>query len=539
LVRRAAICVLLVVVAAAPEVASAASIAAVPVLPPSLQDQLLGANTGGKFVCSATPAADGTAVYFSLALPASSSGPDVSGLYRRDLATGVTAELLPLPNQAECGTFSNDGALFAYNSATSDLVLIDLVSGTRLQLCSLCAGGGPLRFSDNGRYLFFSPVDGRLIRYDHQTGVQQPVTDATGAPLHAFALDYSISGDGQRIAFATGTAGVVSQPATQPNFMYAYVSDFATGDNQLISLEASAPVFGDRPLISADGTRVAYFRFSSTGLGQAALVTLRSGEQQLISVTRQLVQGNGFSAPIAISANGNAVLFESTATDLVAGVTIQLPTAPTFSDHGPLYYRDVAGGETVLVTRSVNGARNSTDGGGEAVFDRAGDTVVFISHADDLVVGGPPNPMDQVYTFSMSDRSTTLLTTDWPTPQLAASPRISGQGGAIVFDLAIDALGVAILPYVAIAPTVTPPQQCPTRETRKRRGESHRRCSCVPVQSATSRHSDDRGERCSDCDTSVGRDDGYRKGSAPRTAGHSQESMIRCPPGVSNPEPTD
>ena len=74
--------------------ATATSTAAGPVLPPSLQNQLMRAYTGGKSVCSATAAHDGTAVYFSLALPASSSGPDASGLYRRDLTTGVATQRL-------------------------------------------------------------------------------------------------------------------------------------------------------------------------------------------------------------------------------------------------------------------------------------------------------------------------------------------------------------------------------------------------------------------------------------------------------------
>jgi len=442
--------------------ATATSTAAGPVLPPSLQNQLMRAYTGGKSVCSATPAHDGTAVYFSLALPASSSGPDASGLYRRDLTTGVATRLLPTPNEQNCGQFASNGSLFASRSGAGDLVVLDLVNRTRHQLCSSCAAVGPLRFSDDGRYLFSSLTDGRLIRYDHQTGLQQAVPDATGAPLSAWANDYSISGDGQRVAFASGSSGVVSQPATQPNSVYAYVSNFASGRTQLISWEASTPVFGDRPLISADGTHVTYLRFGPSGVGHVALVALQSGEQQLLSVTPGSAPGNGSSVPMAISANGDAVLFESVATDLVAGVTVQLPNAPPLlSEHSPLYYRDVRSAETVLVTRSTNDDRNATDGGGDATFDRAGDTVVFISHADDLVAGGPPNNLDHAYSFSMLTRSATLLSHDWPTPAPAFSPRISDRGGVIVFDLGGDFFGVPSLPYVAGFATTEGPAPAP------------------------------------------------------------------------------
>ncbi|HWH68317.1 MAG TPA: hypothetical protein VNT26_02990, partial [Candidatus Sulfotelmatobacter sp.] len=140
-------------------------------------------------------------------------------------------------------------------------------------------------------------------------------------------------------------------------------------DFQLISAlppgqEAPAGGSGDSrvPVLSADGR---YVLFASTAnnlwlatnnqpipaaFPPALNVYLRdrtNGTTSLVSVNLTGVAGgNGDSVPLDISTNGRFALFESRATDLVAGDTNNAPD---------LFVRDLVDGTTVLVSSSTDG----------------------------------------------------------------------------------------------------------------------------------------------------------------------------------------
>ena len=155
-------------------------------------------------------------------------------------------------------------------------------------------------------------------------------------------------------------------------FSISAASLSAATNLQLVSISepsagAPAGAGGDSylPVISADGR---YVLFASTAdnlvltanhtpipvLIPASLnVYLRdraSNTTVLVSANLAGTGGNGNSLPWGISTNGQYVLFESTASDLVANDT---------NNAGDVFVRDVVNGTTLLVSVSANGTSGS------------------------------------------------------------------------------------------------------------------------------------------------------------------------------------
>ncbi len=152
-------------------------------------------------------------------------------------------------------------------------------------------------------------------------------------------------------------------------FLVSIASLSAATNLQLVSIsEPSAGASGDSylPVISADGR---YVLFASTA-NNLVLTTNHTPIPALIpaslnvylrdraSNTTVLVSanlagtggGNGNSLPWGISTNGQYVLFESAASDLVANDT---------NNAGDVFVRDMVNGTTLLVSVSADGTSGS------------------------------------------------------------------------------------------------------------------------------------------------------------------------------------
>jgi Tol biopolymer transport system component len=101
-----------------------------------------------------------------------------------------------------------------------------------------------------------------------------------------------------------------------------------------------------------------------------------TGTTTLISVnTNASAGGNGDSLPSAISTNGQFMLFESDANDLVPGDSNGI---------GDIFIRDVLNGSTSLVSVGTNGS-NANGSSRDAVMTPDGRYVAFVSAASNLV----------------------------------------------------------------------------------------------------------------------------------------------------------
>ncbi len=199
------------------------------------------------------------------------------------------------------------------------------------------------------------------------------------------------------------------------------------------------------PIVSADGR---YILFASTannlmlmtnGIPMAAttLPTLNVFLRDSASNTTTLVSvnlagtggGNGNSLPFGISTNGQFVLFESAAGNLVANDT---------TNAQEIFVRDVVNGTTTLVSVNTNGVSGSGESR-DPVMTPDGRYVAFTSAATDLVPGDTNNIPD-VFVRDMQSNSTTLVSVGaMPTSSSSFSagssetPEITPDGRYVAF----------------------------------------------------------------------------------------------------------
>ena len=197
-----------------------------------------------------------------------------------------------------------------------------------------------------------------------------------------------VGGDGRYVAFASAAsnlaAGVVDSNAASDAFLFDRVAQATT----VISRAAS------------DATRTA----------------------------------NGGSDPVAISDDGNTVLFESDATDLIAGVV----------DNNlgkDLFLYDRSSGSRILISRAAASATTAANGGSEAIaLSPDGRWVLFESSATNLVAGGSDgNGVPDVFLFDRNSGTTTLVSRASGSPTTTANGEsfaaaLSSNGQWIVFS---------------------------------------------------------------------------------------------------------
>ncbi len=133
--------------------------------------------------------------------------------------------------------------------------------------------------------------------------------------------------------------------------------------------------------------------------------------------------------PRAISPDGRYVLFESDATNLIAGMTSPFGTQ--------LYVRDMQQGVTTLVTHSPSGLPGGDAEPNQYQFSRDGKTVVFVASADRLVADDR-NGNSDVFTYSMTTGAVTLVSAEatgaFPANGSSWFPAISADGRKVVFS---------------------------------------------------------------------------------------------------------
>jgi hypothetical protein len=164
-----------------------------------------------------------------------------------------------------------------------------------------------------------------------------------------------LSGDGTKVVFHSDATNL--DPADTDRLFDVYVKDLTTGDITLLSTSdtgAKGDSDSEWPHISSDGTKVA-FSSGSTNLDpgheprvyyradDVYVKDLRTGDLTLASTSDTMVDGDDSSVFPTLSADGAAVAFHSSATNLVSPpddnsepdvYVKQLPSTPTSLDIG-------------------------------------------------------------------------------------------------------------------------------------------------------------------------------------------------------------
>lgn len=236
--------------------------------------------------------------------------------YVYDRVTGETQQLWPaqVPDDAryELGTvraISADGRHVAYvignrngNQDSRVLYVRDLATGTDEQITALPPEGmiDNVRLSADGNAVAYDVIVltgsasgalGRVHVKDRRTGTTHRVdTDPEARSVLAQLTD-----DGRRVLFTTTPATSPTPGTPQP-----YVHDLRTGRAEPVGPEGSTAVAGDatgrHALLSQDGA--------------LTLLDLRTGAHRPVTTA-------GTALPGAVARHGRAVVFTSTADDLV------------------------------------------------------------------------------------------------------------------------------------------------------------------------------------------------------------------------------
>lgn len=253
------------------------------------------------------------------------------------------------------------------------------------------------QISDDGRYVAFSSTGDDGVDYIHVRDRREKTTVRIGGrPAWGVYASPVISADGGKVGFksngiptdppaTTGTRGTL-RPAPDRQF---YVYDVRTRRTRLAAWGLDGEdVRADRISLSPDG-RYALFSCTSQRVvendaneaGDVFATDLATNGIRLLSLGPDGVQADrGSPIGALMSADNRKVFFTSGATNLVPGDT---------NDTYDVFARDLATGAVERVSTGVDGTQR-TDYARLLGVDRAGDTVLFGSSADQPAPKGSP-----------------------------------------------------------------------------------------------------------------------------------------------------
>ncbi|HYO43974.1 MAG TPA: hypothetical protein VES19_12315 [Candidatus Limnocylindrales bacterium] len=287
--------------------------------------------------------------------------------------------------------------------------------------------------SRDGRYIAYTSTyewpgdkDGGVedvYRFDREAEATELVSPAfTGGPISGVANGPSISGDGNLVAFVSdGGDSVV--PEDTGTGTQVYVRTMSTATTERVSRPPDGTAAGNRssdPAISGDGRFVAFSseatNLTPEGTGGLFRYDRQTGAMVLVSVTPSGAGAKGVSAQPSITADGAMVAWTSTASDLVPETAGRIAPAATARGDSEVFIRDIAAGETVLISVSLaNGGSAGQSfqpsiGGGGRYVAFASDSVVLVdgdgNEAFDVFLRDlPPSPVINPATLELGSRA--------------------------------------------------------------------------------------------------------------------------------------
>ena len=358
---------------------------------------------------------------------------------------------------------SSDGRYVTFRSSASTLVagdtngandifVKDRLTNSTVAASSTAAGViGNARSDDgsisaDGRYVAFRSQASNLVANDTngtawdtfvkdlQTGsVDRVSVSSSGVQANGASIYTVLSADGRWVAFRSDASNLVSGDTNGVGDIF--LRDRQTNTTTRISVAtggAQANGTSDRPTISNDGRYILY-ESAATNLvaGDTNAVTDLFLYDRIAATTTRVsldgsgVQGNGLSDDGAISGDGSTVSFESDATNLVAGDT----NAKT-----DVFVRTIATGVTVrgsLGAAAVQGNNISTD----PSLSVDGKKLAFASTATNLVTGDTNNRSDVFIRDLVAGTTTRYSIADGGAQgnDTSQDPWLTGDGKTVAF----------------------------------------------------------------------------------------------------------
>lgn len=267
---------------------------------------------------------------------------------------------------------------------------------------------------------------------------------AAGGPANGPSADFAISRSGRFVAFDSAATNLgASTPAGIRNI---YVFDVLAGVRSMLSGGRGGPANGDssNPAVSADGSTVVWQSDASNlvagDTNGVSDIFVRHGVEPIVrvSVASDDGQANGPSSEPAISSDGRFVAFMSSASNLVPGDN---------SHASEIFVRDLVAGTTTRVSVGADG-RDPNGPSTNPALSADGRVVSFDSSATNLLPTPVPSSHENVYARTLATTATELVSvstlgTDQnlavPTPFHQISS-LSADGRFVAFDSNADNL---------------------------------------------------------------------------------------------------
>ncbi|MCI0399358.1 MAG: hypothetical protein L0322_31090, partial [Chloroflexi bacterium] len=407
---------------------------------------LTGTETGRELLSGAT-------VLFGL---------DPDPLFGQNERISLTSTGLEVQNDSWAASLSADGRTIVFQSAASDLVPNDGnnawdifirdrygATTTRLSLGGQEANGNSLNpaISAGGRYVAYESMatnlvgdDGNNVRdifvYDRHTGLTQRVSrHSSGQESNGDSRAPAISADGRWVVFYSEASNLVDGDAN--NLGDVFLHDRQTGLTQRLSLGLGgqeADGESRNPAISADGQVVVFESMAGNlvngdGNGKSDIFAyeVQTGAIGLVSVGQGGQPADGDSFSPAVSADGSLVAFHSMAANLVAGDD---------NEEADVFVYDRVGG--VMERVSVNSSEGQADdSSGYAAISADGRMVAFSSFARNLHPNDQPGDRMDVFVRDRLAGETELASADLTSQEpdgASVNAALSADGRFVVFD---------------------------------------------------------------------------------------------------------
>ncbi len=287
------------------------------------------------------------------------------------------------------------------------------------------------------------------------------VNTAGTAAGNGTSIAPSLSDNGQMLAFQSASNNLVNTP-NGGSFNDVYVRNLSTKTTQLVSIDHTGDATGDSssfaPQMSGDGDHVLFYSLAddltTNSLGTQKNVferNLTTHTTQLVSVSsagsggangtstlaNQTTENSAQQATGQISDNGQYVLFDSVATNLVSNFQQKNGGSPFGTD---VYLRDTVNVTTTLLSHAVG--TTSTGGTGISVdteMTSSGLDVVFqsaFSNGADNLVSNDTTRQTQLFfaSFGSLPAATTDAATSITATGATLQASVNPEGSATTYD---------------------------------------------------------------------------------------------------------
>ncbi len=287
-------------------------------------------------------------------------------------------------------------SLFA---STTDIISVD---SSEVQGNDASSAG---TITPDGRYIVFQSEATNLVAgdtngvsdiflHDTQSGDTTRVSvDSNGGEGNNESAFPSISSDGRYITFQSDATDLVTGDTNAVRDIFLH--DTQTGDTTRVSVDSNG-VQGNAlsytAKISDDGRYIVFNSYATNlvvgdtnGRLDIFLHDTQTGDTTRVSVDSNGVEGNGESTFPALSSDGQFIVFQSEATNLVVGDTNAVID---------IFLHDTQTGDTTRVSVDSNGNESNNESYAYVNISSTGRYIVYESQASNLVVGDTNSSYD-------------------------------------------------------------------------------------------------------------------------------------------------